>query len=229
MTASIAVIVPVLNRPQNAQPLVDSLAASEPDAYMWFLCSEGDEAEIEACEKTGMPTLVMARPAGPGDFAMKTNYGFAITQTPFVLCGADDLRFHPGWDSALLTVAREFDVGVLGTNDLGNGAVIAGKHSTHPLVARCYIDQHGGYVGGEGKVYFDGYDHQFVDTELVETAKARGCYAHVHESRVEHLHPFWGKSSVDATYRKGLAASAADRRLFESRRPLWERARVAVA
>lgn len=226
MTAAIAVLVPVLNRPQNAQLLVDSLAASEPDAELWFLCSPGDQAEITACELTGMPTLVMDWPAGPGDFARKTNRGFAITRAPFVLCAADDLRFHSGWDRAALAVAQEFDVGVVGTNDLGNGAVIAGRHSTHPLVARCYIDQLGGYVDGEGHVYFDGYDHQFVDTELVETAKARGCYAHVHDSRVEHLHPFWGKGAQDATYRKGLAASAADRRLFESRRHLWERLAV---
>jgi hypothetical protein len=225
MTA-IAVLVPVLDRPANAVPLVASFDASEADAELWFLCTPGDDEQLAVVDKTGKPFLTMPEPAGPGDYARKINLGFAVTRAPYVLCGADDLRFHPGWDTALLQVAEEFDVGVVSTNDLGNGAVMAGRHATHPLVARCYIDRLGGYVDGPGSVYFEGYDHQWVDVELVETAKARGCFAPCLDSRVEHLHPLWRKGAMDATYRKGQARGAADRALFESRRHLWEREQV---
>lgn len=223
----IAVLVPVLNRPASAAPLIESFTASSPDAELWFLCTPGDDEEIEACEQTGQPFLVMDWPAGPADYSRKINRGFALTRAPYVLCAADDLRFHPGWDRELLRVVEEFDVGVVGTNDHANPAVIAGRHSTHPLVARCYVEAHGGYVGGRGQVYCPLYDHQFVDNELVATAVARGCYAHCHEAVVAHHHPIFDRSvASDATYVKGQAHGGADRALFESRRHLWEREAV---
>lgn len=222
----IAVVVPVLGRPQNAQTLVESFLTSAADAELWFVASPGDDGQLEACYATGQPTLVATWEPGPGDYAAKIQRGFDLTRAPFVLLGADDLRFHPGWDTALLAVASEFDVGVVGTNDLGNSVVVAGRHSTHPLVARCYIDQYGGAFGEPGQVYHAGYSHQFVDVELVELAKSRGCYAHCPDAVVEHLHPLWGKAATDATYRKGQADGEADRRLFEQRRKLWERQTV---
>lgn len=226
MTASIAVIVPVLGRPQNAQPLVDSFTASVPDAELVFVASRSDHEQRQACLRAGKVALLADWEPEPGDYARKIQLGYESTGAPYVLCGADDLRFHPGWDAELLRIAEEFDVGVIGTNDLGNQQTVAGRHSTHPLVARCYIDERGGYVGGEGRVYFDGYDHQMVDLELIQTAQARGCYAHAHRSVVEHAHYLWRKAPDDDTYRKGRRATAADRRLFESRRQLWEREQV---
>lgn len=228
VVTTIAVLVPCLNRPQNAQPLMASFKASKPDARLIFVVTASDKAEIQAISDglqvvgmMGVGFVSLDDEAGPGDYARKINVAYRNCDESYVLCAADDLRFHPGWDSALLAVAREYDVGVVGTNDLANGAVLAGKHSTHPLVSRCYIDSRGGYVGGEGKVYFEGYDHQFVDVELVETAMQRGCYAHCRDAVVEHLHPLWRKAETDATYRKGQANGKADARLYQSRRHLW--------
>lgn len=221
---SIAVIVPVLARPGNAAPLADSFRQSDPDAHLVFVCSPGDDAEIDACHRVaghGVSVEFASWPSGPGDYAMKTQLGYDLADAPYVLCGADDLRFHPGWDTALLAIAAEFDVGVVGTNDLGNSAVIAGRHSTHPLVARGYIDSVGGAWGEPGQVYHCGYSHNYVDVELVELAKRRGCYAHCHQAVVEHVHPLWRKSVMDDTYRKGSAGVRADRVLFETRQRQW--------
>lgn len=223
----ITIVVPVLARPANARPLVESiLAASSCDWELVFVCSPGDDEQIAACDDLALfenvEVLVAGWGAGPGDYARKIQAGYEVSDAPFVLCGADDLLFHPGWDTAALAVAREFDVGVVGTNDRANPSVIAGQHSTHPLVARTYIDAFGGYVGGDGHVYFDGYDHQFVDSELCATAQARGCYAHCHESVVEHRHPIFNRAvPLDSTYRKGQAEGGKDRALFESRKHLW--------
>lgn len=234
MSPEILIVAPVLSRPQNARPLVESLVtATEASWRLVFVCTPGDTAQITACDDlagfAGVDVFVVGWPAGRGDFARKTNYAFEMTAEPYVLLGADDLVFRPGWDRAALAVAREFDVGVVGTNDRANPTVIAGRHSTHPLVARAYVDAHGGYVDGLGKVYFEGYDHQFVDTELCATAQARGCYAHVHGAVVEHRHPIFDRTVPrDETYRKGQAEGAADRALFASRRHLWERQAVSA-
>lgn len=222
----IAVLVPVLGRPDRAAALAENLAAATSVPHrLLFMCTPGDDAQIAACEETGADVLVLDQPRQPGDFARKQNAGYHATTEPYVFLGADDLRFHPGWDTAALEIAEAYDVGVVGTNDLGNALVRAGHHATHSLVARCYADTLG-TIDEPGQVLHEGYDHQYVDNELVETAQARGCFAFAPDSIVEHLHPFWGKGRLDDTYRAGLAQGNRDRRLFHARRRLW--ARLAV-
>ena len=217
-----AVIVPVLNRPQNAQPLVDSFKASGADADLFFVASSGDTDEVNACYDTGMVVMTLDRPPGPADYSAKIQRGYEATEEPLVLLAADDLIFHPGWLEAVEKIAYEYDCGVIGTNDRANPLVKAGKHSTHPVVRRCYIDKYGGVVGEPGVVYHQGYDHQFVDVELVQTAMQRGCYAHAHDAVIEHRHPLYDrKVASDATYKKGQAKGLQDRQLFESRKHLW--------
>lgn len=113
-------------------------------------------------------------------------------------------------------------VGVVGTNDLGNPRVIAGKTATHSLVTRAYVGEHG-TVDEPGKVLHEGYQHNFCDTEFVETAKRRGAWAFAGDSVVEHLHPHWSKGDDDETYRRGQAGFEVDRRLHARRRRLWQR------
>ena len=67
-----------------------------------------------------------------------------------------------------------------------------------------------------GKVLHD-YDHNFVDTELVQVAMRRGVYAHCHTSIVEHRHPLWGLAEHDATYDLSAAHYATDAAEFERR------------
>jgi len=216
---SVAVIIPVLGRPANAQKVVDSIwAASAHDVRILFLCSPGDHEQIEAVAATGVALWIPPWPPGPGDYARKINLGFKMTEDEFVFTAADDLKFHPGWDTAAVELAKETGRGVIGTNDLGNPSVKMGRHSTHSLVRRAYIEKQGGAWGERGTVYHAGYDHQCVDNELVEVARARDEWAFCWDSVVEHLHPLWGKSEKDATYEKALANGRADIRLFNERR-----------
>lgn len=220
----IAVIVPVLARPQNAQPLADSLIAATQDrARLIFVVTETDEAQVEACfHCEGWPVFVVldSEPVGPGNYAKKIQLGYDAADEPLVLLAADDLDFHAGWLDAVLRAA-EADVGVIGTNDTANPSVLRGEHSTHPVVRRCYIDQRGGVVGAPGIVYHAGYQHQYVDNELVQTAIARGCYTHAHDAVIAHRHPLWGTAPWDATYERGRGGTHPDARLFERRRHLW--------
>lgn len=218
----ITVVIPVLGRPQNAQPVVDSIrSSSESVDEIVFVMSPNDEEEWAACEATGERSIVVPWDAGPGDFARKINAGFDLSArwfSEFVFLGADDLRFHPGWDSEALSVALT-GASVVGTNDLGNPMVRRGKHATHSLVRRSYVDEFGlTWDGKPGLVYSDAYDHQYVDTELVSVAIERGVFSFAERSHVEHLHPLWNKGVMDATYTKGMAEGMADRRLFEKRR-----------
>lgn len=213
----IAILIPVLGRPRNAAQVVDSIAASSrTDPRVVFVCSPGDTDEIDACRATDADTMIVTWDPGPGDYARKINAGFRHTSEQFVFTGADDLRFHPGWDTAALEHAGA--AGVVGTNDLGNRQTMNGLHSTHSLVWRPYVNLVGAtFHDGPGVVLHEGYDHQYVDTELVAVAKSLGRWAWAGDAMVEHLHPFWRKGEQDATYAKALARSREDRRLFQER------------
>jgi hypothetical protein len=166
--------------------------------------------------------LCRSEEPGPGDFAKKINLGFENTWDPFVFLGATDLNFKPGWDAAALCVAEATGAGVIGTDDMGNGLVRAGKHATHPLVRRSYIEELGGTFNEEpGVVYAECYDHQAVDNELVFVAQERGQWAFARDSKVEHLHPLWLKSPMDPTYEKALARGKQDIQIFGQRRADW--------
>lgn len=220
--SDIAVLVPVLGRPKQCAEVFASVASASVEPHrVLFLCSPDDFDATVACYETGADVITVPWDPGVGDWARKINYGLELTTEAYVLCGATDLCFHAGWDIAALRVAGE-GFGVVGTNDLGNATVMRGLHSTHPLCARRYA-QEWGTIDEQGKLLHEGYAHQWVDTELVETAKVRGQWAFARDSVVEHLHPFWKKGTMDATYEKALSTSHEDHRLFAQRRRIWEK------
>lgn len=219
-SGSAVIVVPVLRRPHRVGPLVASVAAATPEPHrVLFVCSANDPDEIDAVKDSGSDLLVV--PAySKGDYARKINAGFARSDEPWVFLGADDLDFHPGWLPAALAPFENPAVGVVGTNDLGNARVMAGDHATHSLVRRAYIDQHG-TIDEAGKVLHEGYWHEFVDDEFVATAKKRGAFAFAADSKVEHLHPLWGKSPTDPIYDAHARRMRAGRVVFNRRRRLW--------
>lgn len=212
------VIIPVLRRPHRAAPVAESVQATS-DARVVFVATPGDTAEIEACEATGCDVIVMDRPYTVGDYARKVNRAYSESTEPLLFLGADDLLFHPGWlDAARAKLTP--GVGVVGTNDLGSPRVMAGEHATHSLVTREYVARFG-TIDEPGKVLHDGYRHEFVDDELVGTAKMRDAWAFAADSHVEHLHPNWHKAPSDALYAGQQRRMLASRPYFRRRQALW--------
>lgn len=225
---SLLVGVPVLGRPQNAAPLVANLCETTPSADVLFICSPGDNDEIEACvavtlEQDTEGFLVTGWEPGPADFARKQNAGYEYAVTngyDFYFCGADDLRFQSDWYLRALIAQGKREACVVGTNDLHNQNVIKGWYATHFLVHRDYLAC-GGVVDDPTKLLCELYDHQAVDLEFCGTARWRRTYVHAFDSRVEHLHPHWRLAEMDDTYTKALRATQEDQALYMSRRHLW--------
>lgn len=212
--------MPVLRRPHRVRPLLDSIEAATPESHrVLFVASPGDRDEIAALRQAAAEWIVLDRPPGRGDYQRKINAGVRATTEPLIFTGADDLAFHPGWLAS--AVARlSPGIGVVGTNDLGNRRVMAGEHATHSLVTRAYVEQFG-TIDEPGKLLHEGYDHNYCDTEMVDTAKTRGAWVFVADSVVEHLHPHWGKGEDDEVYRRGQRGFRNDRRRYHRRRRLW--------
>jgi glycosyltransferase involved in cell wall biosynthesis len=211
----IAVVVPVFSRPDRVRPLLESFLAAtrDEDAALYFVAQGSDTREVAAIRACGLEPLFV----GDADqsWAKKINHGYARTVEPWLLLGADDLAFWPGWVD-VIRADLSAHVGVIGTNDLGNAATMDGRHSTHPLVRRMYANVCG-TVDERGKVVHEGYVHNFPDTELVATAKRRGLYLHRADCVIEHLHPAWGKARRDHVYAIGQRSARRDRAVFDER------------
>lgn len=210
-TERVAVLVPVMQRPDHAEPFMRSLTASTGLASVYAIYS--DTETRDAWKRAGANVIESEGLS----FASKVNTGFRQTQEPWVFLVGDDVRFHPGWlDHAQLTAAAT-DTCVIGTNDMGNPRVMRGEHATHMLIRRDYVEEFGASWDGPGVVCHEGYRHCFVDDEIVTVARQRNEFTMALGSRVEHLHPVWGKATDDSVYRLGQSTLDEDGRRFAKR------------
>lgn len=216
----IDVLIPVLGRPQNAARVASAIERATVSKHrILFLCSPGDDEQVESCRQTGESVLVVPWEPTRGDYPRKMNYGFRATAGEWVFLAADDIVPRKGWDQEALAL-DDGDVGVIGTVDNSSWWRVT-AHSTHPLVRRSYIETLGGSLDGPGTIFHEGYDHNYCERELVGLAQYRGRYRLCRTSRIEHLHPLLGLAKADATYEKGRAHFRSDCALFLSRAKGW--------
>jgi hypothetical protein len=212
----LVVLVPMLGRAQTMAPLRDSLHDTAPGADLLWIVTDGD---TEVLAGVGSDDLVLVVPQRKrGDYAHKINRASSATDHRLLFLGGCDIRFHPGWIDACRARLADGAL-VVGTNDLGNPATATGQLSTHTLVDRRYLDL--GTADEPGVLLHEGYWHEYVDTEFVATAKARGVYAHAPDAVVEHLHPRWGKAPTDPLYAQARKRMTLGRAIYRRRRRLW--------
>jgi len=220
----LVVLVPVLDRPQNVKPLVESFLTSGTPGELWFICEIDDISErIELESYLGLARIKVLPVVAAHTWPEKINTGVDFVDADWYLCAADDVTFGKGWWDTTLNLRTNPTVGVIGTNDSPNGTgnprVAVGQHTCHPLMARWYIDL--GTIDEPGLATHDGYHHWFVDDELVWTAKIRGAWAYCQEAIIEHHHPYWDPTiPVDNTYQLGEANSETDKELWCARAQL---------
>lgn len=214
----LAILIPALGRPHTIKPVYRSAMRTTPNARVLFICSDFDLTVKMAVESVGAEYIEIPY-KNEGDYARKINAGFEYTDEPLVFTGATDIVFYPNWFEH---AKREVDKGfhVVGTNDLGHRDTMTGQHSTHTLVTREYVEKYG-LITGEKKVLCEEYIHEFVDDELVGTAKHRGMYSWSKHSIVEHLHPAWKKTEWDDMYTHQGIRMQLSQHIYEQRRLLW--------
>lgn len=219
----IDIFVPALGRPQQIKTVYDSIeSATTTEHKVIFITSPGDDETVREVLKLGLKPLRARWKPGKADYAKKINLAYSKSKAEWFFQAATDLVFYAGWDTAAIVVGRR-GAGVIGTNDLGNPDVKKGRHSTHSLIARRYIEEYGGTADNSGAVFSEAYDHQYCDNEFIETATRRGQFVFARRSVVEHIHPHWGKADDDATYEKAMRQTLEDRKLFMTRRAQMQR------
>jgi hypothetical protein len=226
-TEQVAIIVPVAKR-DNAQEFLtslrDSITPEQRERVMVYVMADAEDFTTHEAwmQWHGAPFPRQQVDAhhylrDMGSFAEKVNRGYEISTEPWLFLVGDDVHFHRGWLDQALEVARTTGARVVGTNDLGNPAVLAGEHATHMLISREYVEKVGASWDGPGVVCHEGYRHWFVDNEIVTAAKQRGQWAPCLASHVEHMHPYFRKGKIDDVYRIGEAAAGLDQVLYKAR------------
>lgn len=185
---------------------------------VWIV--EGDDVLSMASVPPGDWRVVNRRTR---NYAGAINTAFLWSDSPQVFLAADDVVFHPGWDLAAQACLDGW-FQVVGTNDLLNPFVESGMHATHYLVDRAYVSLFGSGVidSDEPILLYEGYSHNFTDTEFIGTAKARCRFRPCLDSIVEHRHMVNQKALEDDTYRKNQERLAEDTVEYDRRRRLWE-------
>jgi hypothetical protein len=226
-TEEVAIIVPLAKRNNAAAflgSLHDSLTEAQRDqVWVYAMTDDGDTETADAWEEGSVPFFdgtVVDRHRylrTMGSFAEKVNRGFEVSDEPWLFLVGDDVRFHKGWLDQAMEVARTTGMSVVGSNDLGNPAVLAGDHATHMFISRDYVEKRGASWDGPGVVAHEGYRHWFVDNEIVTAAKRRGEWAPCLASHVEHMHPYFRKGQLDDVYRVAETAAGLDQVLWQAR------------
>lgn len=215
---NVFVLIPTYKRPHTIAPIANNIQMDDRCTPVFIVEQDDEESHQTALELGDIHVMFNQRSRS---YAGAINTAIEMERwrtTPlWYFFGADDLLFHDGWLDQMLDLIPQFDV--IGTNDLGNPEVMSGVHSTHSLVSKQYAEN--GCVTAPGFALCEEYQHNWCDTEFIETAKARNVFAPCLASVVEHRHWAWQKAKMDATYEKGMRTEALDRALFQQRRHLW--------
>jgi len=209
--ATCAVIVPVMNRPQNADPFMRSFKDSGADAFVYAVADSSDYETIQAWRNAGARVLFCDRGT---TFACKSNFGYESTGESWLLFVGDDVRFSSGWLEAALNVAGT-EYHVVSTNDCAREDL--DKLAVHPLIRRRYIKDVGASWDGPGTVSHEGYRHWFCDVEWSQAAIDRGVYVYAPDAVIEHLHPLWKKAEMDEVYKLGMSQRFKDNKTYDYR------------
>ncbi|HYH54021.1 MAG TPA: glycosyltransferase family A protein [Solirubrobacterales bacterium] len=220
---NVAILIPTLGRPHALQPLLTNLRQTTEFRYrVYFVVDQDDQETRDVIDK--MPGFDFTSVLCDGTYPEKSNAGHAASaDEELILPTADDVVFHDGWLQAVLP---HFEAGwqVVGTCDT-SPITEDGGHVTMPILRRSYIEDPGAVWGEPGKVFFEGYHHSRVETELWHLALHRDVAIFERESVIEHLHPEWSTRPVDDTDRKGqMRNREADDALFHARKAEWEKA-----
>lgn len=214
--AIVSVVVPTMGRAHKLQRVAANIRETTASPHEILMVAEpGDQATRDAI--LAIPRVRLILNQRKSCYAGAINTAASVMTGRYLFTGSDDLKFHPGWDTAVLSVMKD-GVQVGGTNDLLHPMVPTGEHATHYLVSRSYITTTGGVPDKEpGLVLNEDYDHGCTDSEFIGVARTRGVFAPCLQSVVEHLHVEARKSPDDATYQRGRAHHDTDQALWLAR------------
>jgi hypothetical protein len=216
----IDIICPTLGRAGVLGPLAANVAeVTKEDFYrLLFVVDHGDTATQDELRRLGADFVLC-----DGTYPAKSNAGYRRSDSEILAVIGDDVTFHAGWLDAALVEFEDSRVCLVGSDDL-SPSTSTRAHATMPILRRTYCEDPGASWALADAIYFEGYHHQYSETEICGLAQHRGVWGWAEGCVIEHCHPDWGKREPDSTDEKGQRQNVdQDRRLFIHRQKQWSR------
>lgn len=210
----ISILLATTGRPDMAQAMAESLAATTHDHDVELVAAIDADGEtlrrllaIDGHDRFSFRSTVRAEYRG---CSRAWNDALAMSRGDQVVLAADDLVFQDGWlDAALETLAGfPGGWGMVGFNDGHWGSEL----STHYLMSRRFVIE---VLGGV--VAWPCYQHSFNDVEANERAKRAGRYAWCEDARVLHNHWLFGDRPQDHTDMRSLPGHSESANIYARR------------
>lgn len=211
----IGILLPTYKRP-HAIPIVAKNIEenTKHDFVLWFGLEADDEAGQRAAQATGHKWLINKyEPSYPN--TIQTLY--EADDSEFVIHANDDFIFKKDWDAVPVAMFERKDLMVVGLKQTESDYSGSAIH----LLRRKYIEEQSAVIDMPNRFLYP-YNHNYVDTELTETAQFRGVWAMCDQWVIDHRHPILhGINEKDETYKKNDATAPIDQKTYESRKHLW--------
>lgn len=218
---TVAILLPTRGRAEQASRRVrELLAQSLPDNVTLLLVVAAEETDRETAtafeslsnEYPDVELIVLTRPEGTTS-VQGWNLAYAAARmlgADWVVLGADDVEWLPGWLETALETAERTGAKLVGLLD---GHDKKRRYGPHYMAQVSFCEQ---YLGGV--IAVPHYKSWSFDYEACERADMVGLYAPTPRPVIEHHHPDWGLSQMDDTYRTAWPLHEADRALRLERR-----------
>ena len=222
-----AILVPSLGRAQHVKRVFGNIEANTPEPHAQFWLVAGDDYQHELSGLGMTPEGGLKSEDTKGYWALDTldpdkRYVTRMNKLSkwavelgfdYMFFGSDDVVHHPGWLAQALDVMEQAEkASVVVVNDLRN------PNGTQALIRTSYLPL--AVFDDPSAAFHHGYQHNFADTELFQTAAERGVIYRAKESHVEHLHPLHQGSNQrewDETYAYAQSQWSVDAKLFNER------------
>lgn len=206
----IALLVPTLGRPQNAERLIDAWnATTEGRSDLWFLVDDDDPCRgdyLDVCRHSGAQVEI-GRPARLVSWTNRAALDRMHRYEVFASWGDDHVPLDRFETPIMDAVDDAGGVAIIGTNDLVHGPAIP---------TACCVTSN--IVRALGWMALPTLEHLACDLAWKALAVAAGCWRYLPDVRVEHRHPIVGKADWDPTYSVGNdgAVSARDHLAYDA-------------
>ncbi len=219
MNTQIAILIPTFQRPHKLRSLIDNIHTTTKTPHsIYFILESEDKISIETVKALNERYIINV---APHTYVQAINYGYRQTIEPYILCGADDIEFTPNWSELMLEKFKDPKIGFVGAKD--DWAITkSGKHASHFMVSRKYIQEQSGVQDEANVIYSSQYFHYNCDIETEQVAMKRDTFI-MSDAFIPHHHPFVDKRiSSDATYDRARAGWRHDKDAYCSRRYSFE-------
>ena len=215
----IAILIPTVGRAERLEKLLAQIDATTKNIHTVYVITEPeDQATIDEARRLNAH-LIINRP--PNNYVTAINYGYTKSVEPFIFCGSDDIVFEKNWDQKMLKEFSDPNIGMVGAWDSWK-ITQTGKHTSHFMVKRQYIEELGGVEDEQNTIYSSQYQHFNCDIETEQVAMKRGKFV-MSTATIEHPHFCVDKKvKYDQTYAKEQCKLSKDSRVYNMRRKAFE-------